>query len=236
MARRKAWMAKKGKKKIYGRKRRIKAIRAPDVGNSLAAVRQALYSRLATPLPNKLKVSLRYSDNQLVVNPTSTNVVNIVFKANDMYDPYDTGGGHQPRGFDQLIAMYDHFQVIGSKITVQMNESPTTLRWGILLSDTAVGPVIQTDALEYPSANSVHGSTKVYEPTCLSLAYSQKKFFGHRDLEQQFEGRSSGSPTELAYFNVYAMSSSTADPANVYFTVTIDYIAILTEPHNPAQS
>lgn len=229
---RKTWAFKRRKK----RKPRPKAIRAPEVGNAVAAVRQSLYNRLATPLPNKLKVCLRYSENQLQINPTAANVVNIVYKANDMYDPYDTGGGHQPRGFDQIMTMYDHFQVIGSKITVQMNESSTTLRWGILLSDTGVGPVIQTDALEYPSANSVHGSTKVYEPTTLSLAYSQKKFFGHRDLEEQFEGRSSGSPSELAYFNIYAMSSSSSDPAGVYFTVTIDYIAILTEPHNPAQS
>jgi hypothetical protein len=38
------------------------------------------------------------------------------FRGNGMYDPYAGAGGAQPNGFDEYMALYKHFYVIGSKI------------------------------------------------------------------------------------------------------------------------
>ena len=36
------------------------------------------------------------------------------FSANGCYDPYISGTGHQPRGFDQWTAFYDHYCALRS--------------------------------------------------------------------------------------------------------------------------
>lgn len=40
-----------------------------------------------------------------------------LFRCNGMYDPNETGVGHQPRFFDEMSGFYDRYRVIGSKIT-----------------------------------------------------------------------------------------------------------------------
>ena len=48
-----------------------------------------------------------------------------VFSANGLYDPNITGIGHQPRGFDQLMALYDHYVVIGVRAILTVHGSDT---------------------------------------------------------------------------------------------------------------
>lgn len=43
----------------------------------------------------------------------------VLFRCNGMYDPNETGSGHQPRFFDEMSSFYDRYRVIGSKISVK---------------------------------------------------------------------------------------------------------------------
>lgn len=47
-----------------------------------------------------------------------TNARNI-YRCNGMYDPNETGGGHQPRFFDEMATFYNRYRVVGSKISVK---------------------------------------------------------------------------------------------------------------------
>lgn len=68
--------------------------------------------------PNGMKTTLRYTE-RIEFSPTSTSVQQIKFRGNGCYDPYVTGSGHQPRGFDQFMEAYDKFTVVGSRCTAQ---------------------------------------------------------------------------------------------------------------------
>jgi hypothetical protein len=72
------------------------------------------------PIPNKFATKLRYSES-VNIDPSLGGVPGVhVFNASSCYDPNTTGIGHQPRGFDQWMAMFDHFTVVGSRYLYNM--------------------------------------------------------------------------------------------------------------------
>lgn len=68
--------------------------------------------------PQSMKTKLRYTE-RIEFNPTSTSVQQYRFMGNGCYDPNVTSTGHQPRGFDQFMDVYQKFTVVGSQCTVQ---------------------------------------------------------------------------------------------------------------------
>jgi len=67
--------------------------------------------------PQAMRTKLRYC-SRVEFEPTGTGIVSKRFLANGMYDPDTTLGGHQPRGFDNLMAAYETFTVLGATISV----------------------------------------------------------------------------------------------------------------------
>ena len=51
----------------------------------------------------------------------------------DCADPNHTGVGHQPLYFDQLMTIYNHYIVIGAKITVKFTAYPATIPVNVCL-------------------------------------------------------------------------------------------------------
>jgi hypothetical protein len=101
-------MRYKRRYKKRGRKRRSSARNY----NTLVSVNKN------NPLPNNFVTKLRYHDS-VPINAANGTVAGHVFRANSPYDPDYTASGHQPRYFDQIMPLYDHYQVLGSKITVK---------------------------------------------------------------------------------------------------------------------
>ncbi len=94
---------KRRSRKRRPRRRRRKAF------NNVMTIRRS-------PMALKFKATLLYTD-EINLDPGVAGVAAYhSFRANDCFDPDETGVGHQPRGFDQIIPMYEHFTVIGSKM------------------------------------------------------------------------------------------------------------------------
>lgn len=68
--------------------------------------------------PQSMRTKLRYVERREFVL-TSTTALKATYRANDLYDPTYTMGGHQPRGFDELMEVYGTFTVMGAKINAQ---------------------------------------------------------------------------------------------------------------------
>ena len=68
--------------------------------------------------PQSMRATLRYTD-PLAFNLNSLDQAFFVtMLANGMYDPQVALGGHQPRGFDDFMGLYQKFTVLGSSISV----------------------------------------------------------------------------------------------------------------------
>lgn len=79
--------------------------------------------------PLTLSTKLTYSAD---VNFSGSTTVFHTFRANGLFDPDRTGAGLQPLYFDQLMAVYTHYRVNASKITVipfNQNASSVTMSY-----------------------------------------------------------------------------------------------------------
>lgn len=171
------------------------------------------------------------------------------FRANGMYDPDSTGTGHQPYGFDTLASLYDHFTVVGSKITVKpIITSTSNLTPGyltVLVSDSGGRAAAAFTSGGVPFVIESLGS-KIpmltgradLNASSTSRMFSAKKFFGVKDIvgESQYRGSSSADPTEQAYYEITQMAAGGNDPASQVYLVQIDYIAVWTERKNLGKS
>lgn len=98
-----------------GRKRRRSVVGASTKKSSTSMVS---VPRNRMNFPQQMKTTLRYTE-RVEFSPTGTSVVQVQFRGNGMQDPYVGVGGHQPRGFDDFMAIYGKYTVLGSKCTAQ---------------------------------------------------------------------------------------------------------------------
>lgn len=165
------------------------------------------------------------------------------FCANGLHDPDITGTGHQPLGWDQWKNFYNHYTVIGSKMTLRVvpnlsTSSVPAATVTIFLNDDTTLDVTNP----FIRMEKGLGTTKLFNPNqgmdksiMLRSFFSAKKFFSVKDVKDNLTrlGAVTGAnPSEQAIFTIVygpADNSSTSTPA-CQFAVTIDYIVQFSEP------
>lgn len=193
-------------------------------------------------MPLTRRAYMRYSD-RILLTSTSGTIGSYIFRANSVFDPDLTATGHQPMGFDQWTSLYNHYVVVGARITVQPvtdSGQNTAAAYGVnLQADT---PLAYTDFTGFIEAKQ--GTTKYLVggasvmPKPIYSSYSAKKFFNLKDIKDNLTriGAPTGAnPGEGAYFVVYyQILTATTDVQ--WFTCTIDYIVDWSEPRMLTQS
>lgn len=186
-------------------------------------------------LGNKVNTTLKYVHYGQLNPGAAGAAATYVFSANGLYDPDITGVGHQPRGFDQLIALYDHFHVTRSRIKVSFmaSQAQAGAICGVVLQDDATPELDQIRGLEnrysYSKGLSYgNGTVEVF------LNFNSKEFFNLND--RQLYGTVSANPTDQAYFVVFAQATYGTDLAAIDYMVELEYTTTFSEPNNVAAS
>lgn len=186
----------------------------------------------STGLPRTFNCVHKYVANGIFSSTASSyNASSVQFWTNGMFDPEVAVGGHQPMFFDQLGAMYNHYIVLRSTITV--NFAPVSQPWvcGIYVDDDAVATYNALDVLcEQPSATFVTNNASGQSST-VSKSWDIKRAFGpFASGGTAYRGGPSTDPTETQSFRVFARPvdalTTTRDCA---YTVTIKYYAMWSE-------
>lgn len=194
--------------------------------------------------PKKRLVRLKYCE-LISLDPAAAGaLVYHNFSCNGMYDPNETGVGHQPIGFDQHMLWYDHYTVIGSKITImgQAEDTTSEMLIGIFKNDdTAFLPTTAQHACELPGSKYRLVSEKDNgENTSWKLTskFNAKKDTGiSKPLSSEYlRGTTSSNPNEQNFWTIWAGAVGSADLASINVWVHIEYIAVLTEPKDMIQS
>lgn len=192
-------------------------------------------------LPTRNIKKFRYIQD-VSLNPTTGLAADVTFSANGMFQPIITSGflgNHQPYGFDQFMAQYNFYIVVGSKITVtwtlgQPGDSVTNnIICGVFLKDDLT---ILTDPLLLRENGHSRWITitDAKQPRRTVKKFSAKRFFNVKDIKDnaEFAGSADSNPLQSAYFHLWAASTApNVDASVVLANVMIEYIAVLQEPN-----
>jgi len=220
-------------KKNYKRKYRRKK-RSYGTGTAIAGAS-------TTPVPKRMLVKARYCD-AIVLNAPNSGTAHHTFCANGIFDPDQTGTGHQPLGHDQWSQFYEKYTVLGSKITAEFisaeNGSTAVGTVGISLTEnTAFSPSL-TELRErgdncWGMLGSFDGKNASRK---LSKTCSVKKWKGIKNLlnEDRLMGEcTSANPAEQLHFQVWQSAvRGTDDPGACEVLITLEYIIMY---HTPIQ-
>lgn len=190
--------------------------------------------------PLKQVKTLRYAD---LISVTSTTGIKGVynFSANGLFDPDITGTGHQPMFFDQMMAIYNHYAVIGAKIEIRgvpgsSNTSPMSVI--LNLNDDTTAATGDINAVQEQSLSSRLKICHVGEtnPFRLVKKYSSKKVWGKGIMANgDLHGDATANPLEQTYFQIVVQTVG-ATTTSISFQVLITYIAVFFELKDVGQS
>ncbi len=216
----------------YNKKRRYKKRR-----KSYKRKRYPTPSSAMGPLQNTVKTKLIYAEN-FTLDPGVVGVPDThIFSANGVYDPDITGGGHQPRGLDQMFALYDHCTVIAAKVSLWASntDQANANMIGVALRDNNTVFAGPLDFLEYRYIKmaplAVEGGGQNVRQ--LTLACNPNKFLGRSKpmADPDLKNFVTTNPTEQCYFHVicWPMSGNT-DSSPIQVNIRIEYTAVFHEP------
>jgi len=225
-------------KRTYRRKRRRKK-------SAWSRKRRTAYQPRAAIADSQL-VKLRYGD-LISIDAGAGTTATHVFRANDLYDPNSSGVGHQPLGFDEWMGFYNHFTVIGSRITAVFMPEGTTVGTNshiisITVEDDTTASTTITDMMEKTGsvwkysgpADAGTGGSRT-----LRKSFSTKKFFNVTNVKDNndLKGSVSAGPVDQAHYHLtYAAADGSSNAGAITVAVTIEYIALLSERKNLVQS
>jgi hypothetical protein len=99
------------------RKRRSSTVGLPRKAAGKGRNASVRVPRTKLALPQSMRTKLRYVE-QVEFKPTGQNAIQSSYRANGLFDPSIALGGHQPRGFDEFMAICSTFTVVGSTCSV----------------------------------------------------------------------------------------------------------------------
>lgn len=186
------------------------------------------------PIGKTFKFKTRYASTFSLDAGVGGIPISRTYSLNGLYDPDITGSGHQPIGFDQLMPLYDHYQVIGARATVTFsNTAAEATQVMLTLRDTAavIGDIerfrengLNKYAVLAPSGSG--GDTKTLAINCSVVKY----FGGNIFNEITYKGDIANNPADQVYLHVTVAPLTTTNILPVTGSILIEYIAIFTEP------
>jgi len=190
--------------------------------------------------PKKMQMNMKYLENT-VITSTTGNFAAYNWSCNGLYDPNITGTGHQPMYFDQMTALYNHYCVIGSKITVNFLPNASNvglIAVGVFVNDNAgITPTTYLGCGEQTLATTKYISYNASKPVVIQKKWAAKKYFGGSVLANtELQGDASLNPTEQSYYSVYVQSLDLASTIAVSVNVKMEFIVMWKELKDLAQS
>lgn len=184
--------------------------------------------------PKQLEMTHRYCDTVRLLSASGATSFQ-KFAANGMYDPDLTGTGHQPYYYDQLTALYNHYVVTKSRITITFVPS-SNIQAAMVFSlaendDGTVGNLNVHQQIEITNAKyGVTGSYSNDKNPVLRHSYDARKVFGGDPLaDEQLEGTVNSNPPEIYCWIVSLRAMDAATSVSMDMLVDIQYTAVWSE-------
>lgn len=192
------------------------------------------------PVATRLRTILLYREFTTSTTAAGPGDVMYSYNLNGLFDPNQTGTGHQPRGYDQLSALYQRYRVYRVRYEVSYSlaytNSTSPAYVGLSCTNAAIGTSFN-DVVEQP-----HSTVKPCTPAMavtisgsVDLAQLNGKTptaYASDDTTQALTG---ANPTEILRLQL-AMLDVTGLARAVYVHTTLWYDCEFSDPVQLAQS
>lgn len=207
--------------------------------NKKLSVRNRNKVTMGLGFPKMAKMTHKYVESFALTSSAGV-ITPYRMSCNGMYDPNQSGTGHQPYYFDQMSALYNHYCVVGSKVTVtcvNISASDPAYQIGIYVNDDTSASIPNINAIAEQSTGYFKTVPAGNNNTLyLKSKWSARKYFNRNPLANtELQGTSSTNPTEQSYYNI-VLQANAASTVTCTFTVTIEFIAIWKEITEVSQS
>lgn len=153
------------------------------------------------------------------------------FRGNSCFDPYYTGVGSQPVGFDQLSTLYNDYRVYASSCRVEFCATATSNVPVVCLinaSDSATGiaslGLLAATLNPYSRHTYTGASTGNRAVVALKNYMTTKRIFGEKNAQDEdYKAVVTANPTNSWFWNIGTASSDGATSAALIGVVYITY-------------
>lgn len=226
---------RRGRRRYYRRRRKpYKYRNKPQTVTINEDFKQSLSKQI---VPRQHTTKLVYT-TKFVMNQTTGTVWTYAYRGNSLYDPDYTGVGHQPRGYDQLAALYKGYRVNGCKLEL-MGVSPATGDGGCM--EIVAFPTVEVNDLtaedpeylaELPGASMMilnQGESKkvtLYNSTASALGITKQKA-RNDDIYTASVGYN---PSIVWYYQLLAQVSDESTTMDAFLYLKLTYYVTWYEP------
>jgi len=189
------------------------------------------------PLPNKFRTTLRYCQ-QVPLNSTTAPTAH-TFALNGLFDPDISGVGHQPMGWDQLIALYQKAYVNKVKVNAwfvietDTNTSPQYVGLSIHENSSFTPADVET-IIERGRCAFSHLSTRDsgHSQARVGITWDAAKWYPKDSLgDTDYQNTAAANPAEICYVSAWAGPDFPAEnPEPVSCMVIFDYDVTFLNP------
>lgn len=188
-----------------------------------------------SPIPARQIVKMKYSTSFATAIGTSYNQrINL----NSIFDPDQTGVGHQPYGTDQLAALYNRYRVISCSYVLTAFSAASGIRFGAVpaneyktfttVAELAENPRAQV-RVQYPGATPQTIKGKVYMPALTGRGKTEYM------SDDRYQAQFGANPQEVMALNCAALDLAEAG-IGCNWTAILEYTVEVFDPHPLAQS
>lgn len=210
-------------------------------------------SRGLIGFPSKKLMKLKYVQ-EVQIDPAAGAIAYLEFRANSVFAPMVAGtmGAHQPMYFDQMMAIYNKYCVIGSVMKATYANSTTGNMnpgfFGIYKSTNATALTAYTDIngiREGPGSRNtalrqigLAGTAQGWGPTSVKSTFSARKDLSVPSplSNTNIDGSIGTNPTDVFYWSLFVADMQGDDPGSMNFLVEITYTVVFTDLYSVTQS
>ncbi len=190
------------------------------------------------PVPDRLYTKLVYSDDFVITaGGGGATLGRQNFRGNSIFDPDQSGAGHQPLGRDQWVAFYNKYVVFGSKIEITAGSAqgfPSTI--SVIPATTIPTATTLTTAVEHPRLRYRFLTTE--RPAYMKYYMGTKTMFGVKNVKdnQALYTNTGSNPGSEWFWSVASMAIDQTTASSIFVIVKITYYVMFSGRVYLAQS
>jgi len=182
------------------------------------------------------RATLVYQDKYNLATSSGAGVMQ-VFRANSIFDFDYSGTGHQPMFRDQIVAMYQYYQVVQTRVRYEWSTSNTNNGLVGFCAYNSIPPTNYTESAEFSRRPShlltaykkVEGTLRVDVPTGLGLTHQE---YTTNTLYRAAVG---GNPTSVVFVQ-FSLDPATATDTGATLLVFAEFDVLFSCPVDPGLS